>query len=84
MAASALQDALWLANRLALTLAEAAKALGVSERHLRTILPEIPHLHVGSRVVIPVDALREWLRTQARAEAGAATQVADDILESLK
>jgi len=41
-------------GRLALSLAEAARALGVSERHVREILPELPHIHLGRRVVIPV------------------------------
>ena len=77
-------DEFCLANRLALSIKEAAEVLGVSEGLLRTSLPEIPHLHVGTRVVIPVDALRDWLRTQAQAEAGAAAQEADDILDSLK
>gem|GEM_PF-5217205 len=36
-----------LPGRLALSLAEAARALGVSERHVREILPELPHVHLG-------------------------------------
>ncbi len=38
--------------RLALSVAEAAASIGVSERHLRTLLPEVPHVYVGGRVVI--------------------------------
>ena len=73
-----------LSNRLALSIKEAAQVLGVSDGLLRTSLPEIPHLHIGTRVVIPVDALREWLRARAQAEAGAAAREAEDILASLK
>jgi hypothetical protein len=58
-AKSETQDRLALADRLALSPAEAARALGVSERHLRSILGELPHTHLGNRIVIPVDSLRE-------------------------
>ena len=51
-----------LADRLALRPREAAEALGISERQLRQILPELPHTRLGGCVVLPVDALREWLR----------------------
>ncbi len=78
------QGGFCLSNRLGLSTKEAARVLGVSERHLRRALPEIPHLHIGTRVVIPVDALTEWLRAQAQAEAGAAAREAEDILASLK
>ncbi len=70
--------------RLALSLAEAARTLGVSERHLRSILPELPHLHLGARVVIPVDALREWLRGRAENEDAASQGLADEILRELE
>ncbi len=73
----------WLPNRLGLSIKEAAGVLGVSEGLLRTALPEIPHLHIGTRVVIPVDALRDWLRAQAKAEAQSATRDVDEILDSL-
>ena len=73
-----------LARRLALSVKETAAVLGVSEGHLRKAMPEIPHLHIGSRVVIPVDALREWLRARVQAEAGAVAREAEDILASLK
>ena len=57
-----------LMDRLALSVEEAAKAIGVSERHLRTVLPEIPHFHIGRRVAIPIDLRREWLRQRGEAE----------------
>ncbi len=69
--------------RLALSIAEAAASIGVSERHLRTLLPEVPHVFVGNRVVIPVVPLREWLREQAKAEGTRADAVAREILREL-
>ncbi len=44
-----------LSNRLALRPAEAAQALGIGERTLRQILPELPHVRVGGVVLLPVD-----------------------------
>jgi hypothetical protein len=53
--------------RLCLSVFEAAKSIGLSEKHFRDeILPRIPHLRVGRRIVIPVDGLREWLSEQSR------------------
>jgi len=53
-----------LIDRLAVSVAEAAKLLGLSERHTRTMISrgEIPSKRIGRRVVIPVDALRDILR----------------------
>ncbi len=73
-----------LADRLALTVAEAAAAIGVSERHLRSLLPEIPHCRVGARVVVPVESLRRWLHERAQAEQQGAEAVAREIVESLE
>jgi excisionase family DNA binding protein len=67
-------------DRLALSLAEAARALGVSERHVREILPDLPHVHLGRRVLIPVEALREWLRDRARAERSQAERAAEELV----
>ncbi len=72
-----------LDDRLALSLAEAARALGVSERHVREMLSELPHVHLGRRVVIPVDSLREWLRDRARAERSRAEREAAEIVAAL-
>ena len=72
-----------LATRFALTVPEAAAALGVSERHLRDMMPELPSVHLGKRVLIPVDSLREWLQDRARTEAGRTDKIADEIMESL-
>ena len=43
---------------------------GVSERHLRTMLAEVPHVYLGGRVVIPVEPLREWLRGPLQERSG--------------
>ena len=74
---------LQLESRLALSVGEAAAALGVSERHLRTLLPELPHVHLGARVVVPVDALREWLKENVRSETERSSRVAGEILAAL-
>lgn len=64
-----LAERLDLSQRLSLTVPEAARALGVSERHLRGILSSLPHVHLGGRLVLPVDLLREHLRRTAQLEA---------------
>ena len=53
--------------RLCLSVFEASKSVGLSEKHFRDeILPSVPHLRVGRRILIPVDGLREWLSEQSR------------------
>ena len=59
--------ALPLADRLALGVKEAARAIGISERKMRELLPAMPHLRVGGRVLIPIDELRAWLRRELEA-----------------
>lgn len=73
--AAALRDAtrerspsLDLSRRLALRPAEAARALGLSERTLRANLRELPHVRVRGCVLLPVDGLRAWLGERAKAE----------------
>ncbi|MCP5057490.1 MAG: helix-turn-helix domain-containing protein [bacterium] len=73
-----------LGARLALSLPEAARALGVSERHLRSVLPELPHVHLGARVLVPVDALREWLESKAVGERAASERLAQEIVRELE
>ena len=72
-----------LESRLALRPAEAARALGLSERALRQILPRIPHLHAGSAVLIPVDSLRDWLREQEQVRQREMSTTVREIVESL-
>ena len=72
-----------LACRFALGVEEAAEALGVSQRHLRSILPEIPHLYLGSRLVIPVKPFEEWLRERAKTEGARSDWVAEEVLSEI-
>ena len=51
-------------ERLALSPAEAAESLGISERLMREILSELPHTKIRSRVLIPIESLKQWLRDQ--------------------
>ena len=51
-----------LSERLALRPREAAQALGISERKLRELLPELPHVRRGGVLMFPVDSLRGWAR----------------------
>ena len=78
------ETAVRLSDRLALSIPEAAAAVGVSERLMRTLLPDIPHCHVGNRVVIPVSLLDEWLRKQAGKEQSVVGKAVDEILEEIK
>jgi len=34
---------------------------------MRSILPRVPHIRLGGRVLIPVDELRAWLRRESEA-----------------
>ena len=72
-----------LTNRLALRVPEAARALGISERQLRQLLPELPHTRLGGCVVLPVDALREWLSRQVQTGKGRVDDAVDEVLASL-
>ena len=72
-----------LANRLALRPKEAARALGLSERALRTLLPKLPTVRAGGAVLIPVDTLREWLRTQAGREQDEVDRAVEDTLRKI-
>ena len=72
-----------LSDRLALNVEEAAAAIGVSVRHLRSILPAIPHIYLGNRLVIPVEPLREWLREQTLTEKARADQIVEEVLRDL-
>ena len=72
-----------LSARLALRPKEAAEALGIGERTLRQILPELPHLRVGGVVLLPVDALRGWLLAEAKAEQGRVQTIVDDVIQAV-
>ncbi len=72
-----------LCSRLALRPKEAAQALGMSERTLRTVLPELPHVRVGGVVLLPVDLLREWLREHVQAGRDETRKIVDEVLRDL-
>jgi excisionase family DNA binding protein len=72
-----------LRDRLALRPKEAAKALGISERTLRQMLPELPHVRAGGTILLPVDGLREWLKNQSKAEQGRIDSVVNEVLDSM-
>ena len=72
-----------LTTRLSLRPKEAAAALGISERKLREVLPQLPHLRVGGAVLLPVDALQAWLREQAKVEQGRVERVVGEVVASV-
>ncbi len=72
-----------LSERLALRPREAAKALGLSERSLRELLPVLPVVRTRRAVLIPVDALREWLLTSTRIDGDKAKKTAEEVLHDL-
>jgi hypothetical protein len=70
--------------RLALSIAEAAASVGISERLMRRLMPEIPHCRIGNRVVIPVALLAEWLRRKAKEEQSVVGKAVNDIMEDIQ
>ena len=56
-----------MTEKLAYSVAEAARALGVSRPTMYRMLdyPGFPSVRVGSRVLIPCSLLQEWLEEQA-------------------
>jgi hypothetical protein len=81
-----------LRRRLALRPREAAAALGISERVLRQLAPELPRIVRRGVVLYPVGALQSWLAAQAKGEAqtkpaqeqSEADRRAREILEDLE
>ena len=51
--------------RFALSIREAAKSIGLSETAFRELLPTIPHIRAGRRVIVPVDGFRAWLEQRS-------------------
>ena len=78
------QDPVSLEGRLALGIADAARALGISERHLRAHLSEIPHVRIGGRLVFPVEVLKSWLSALAHQEQGRVDRMVNEMLESIR
>jgi hypothetical protein len=73
-----------LQGRMALRPREVAQVLGISERLVRQILPELPHTRIGSAVVVPKDMLGEWLRKRAHNEGNRVNTVVDEVVTALK
>jgi hypothetical protein len=72
-----------LADRLALRPKEAAAVLGLSERAFRSLLPRLPSVRLDGAVLIPVELLRRWLETEARADGDRAARMAEEVLRSI-
>ena len=73
-----------LSTRLALSVEEAALASAISEKHLRNHLCDVPHVHIGNRVVITVKPFEDWLREQVTAEKASADRIAGDVLREFE
>jgi hypothetical protein len=82
--ASADEPSVDLSTRLALRPHEAADALGISERALRTLLPELPVVRCGAAVLLPVRALLEWLERKAVVEGLQTEQIVREAMIKLK
>jgi hypothetical protein len=78
------QTAVRLSERLALSIPEAAMAVGISERLMRSLVPEIPHCRLGNRVVIPISLLVEWLCKQAQKDQTVVGKAVNEILEEIQ
>lgn len=70
-------------ERVALTVPEAAQSLGVSERHLRSEISEVPHFYIGGRVLIPVRDLREWASSRVRQGQRDLQETVNEVLASV-
>ena len=73
-----------LDDRLALTVEETAKVLGLSDRTVRAWLPRIPHVRFGRAPRIPVDALRRWLDERARRDANRVDEIVREGLRAVR
>lgn len=51
--------------RFGLSIREAAKSIGLSEGAFRELLPTIPHIRAGRRVIVPVDGFKAWLEQRS-------------------
>ena len=73
-----------LSTRMALRPKEAAEALGISERKLRGMLPELPHVRREGVVMIPVRAVERWLEGEAKKETHRIEKMVDEIADSFQ
>lgn len=77
------EEPLDLQRRLALRPREAAAALGISERTLRELAPQLPSIREGGVRLYPVESLRTWLRERAGVEGDQVDKVTSEILADL-
>ena len=68
---------------ITLGIKDAARALGISAAHLRNHLSEVPHFHLGGRVLFPVQELHEWAKRRSEQERRQGEREADGIVRSL-
>lgn len=63
-------------NNRAISIAETAEALGVSRPTVYKMIKDgnFPALRLRRRIVIPVEALNEWVKTQSQSGFGATGQ----------
>jgi hypothetical protein len=57
----------WRVQPISYSMSEAALALGISERTLRTRMKlghDVPHFKMGERILFPIDRLRAWANLQ--------------------
>jgi hypothetical protein len=78
------ESPLRLSERLALRTHEVAAVLGVSERTVRGMLPELPHTYFGRCLVFPTNLLREWLDDRVRTQEGQIENVSKEILKAIE
>ena len=57
-------------NKVTISVQELSSQMGISlaKAYELTRRPGFPILRVGTRILIPVDSLREWLQSSARGE----------------
>lgn len=55
-----------LSNRLTLRIREVAQVLGISERAVRAMLPDLPHFRAGTIPLVPVEGLRRYVEERAQ------------------
>jgi hypothetical protein len=77
-------DTIDLKNRLALSIAEAAQVVGLSENAFRGVLPNIERIQVGRRVLISVRALEAWLEAQARRNSAKDNELVTEMLRAVR
>lgn len=67
--ALSMRDPSEFSDRLNLKVSEAAHALGVSPRKVRKLIArrELPIMRIGRRVLLPRDAILEWIRSRTEA-----------------